>query len=474
MSADTLPGLLERLAAERPEAAALVSLSRPPLSRAAFAAQARRVAEGLARQGIGPGDRVALLLPNRPEFMVLLLALARLGATAVPLDPRCGVEDLATLLSRARAAAVAVSWDGGGQLPKRLSAGLELARAPLRCVIGLDAGGTATLAGLPVLPWKSLDAMPEREAVEATPEAVCLALPAGEARLALHRQGSVTGHGRAVATALGLDEASAVLPALSLASPDALAAALAALSAGARLLCQEEAGATATDSLARAHGATHLLAGPADLAALGGMVARRPYAALTFAGAAGPVEAPGLPLREIWGSAETQGLFALREEAGFRPVHPASLRLEGEALAIRAPSLLAGYCGGGEALTADGFLDTGLPAALAGESFQLTGPRADGAFRRDGMVVSPAAVARFLARQPGVEEALAVGTPAGLLVAFIRPVADAPAEEGILLAACREALAAPCCPDRIVMVEQLPEAPAEAAAALALMPAAEA
>ncbi|MFC7554205.1 AMP-binding protein [Pseudoroseomonas wenyumeiae] len=90
MSAGTLPALLEGLAAARPDAAALVSLSRPPLGRAAFAAQARRVAEGLARQGVGPGDRVALLLPNRPEFLVLLLALARLGATAVPLDPAWG------------------------------------------------------------------------------------------------------------------------------------------------------------------------------------------------------------------------------------------------------------------------------------------------------------------------------------------------------------------------------------------------
>ncbi|MBC9180179.1 hypothetical protein, partial [Pseudoroseomonas ludipueritiae] len=63
MSAETLPALLEGLAARRADAAALVSLSRPPLGRAAFAAQARRVAEGLARQGIGPGDRVALLLP---------------------------------------------------------------------------------------------------------------------------------------------------------------------------------------------------------------------------------------------------------------------------------------------------------------------------------------------------------------------------------------------------------------------------
>src|SRR2546421_5783457 len=39
-----------------------------------------RVAEGLRRKGIGPGDVVALQLPNTPEFLILHLALARLGA----------------------------------------------------------------------------------------------------------------------------------------------------------------------------------------------------------------------------------------------------------------------------------------------------------------------------------------------------------------------------------------------------------
>ena len=36
--------------------------------------------------GIGPGDRVALALPNSPEVSLLTLALFRLGATSVPLD----------------------------------------------------------------------------------------------------------------------------------------------------------------------------------------------------------------------------------------------------------------------------------------------------------------------------------------------------------------------------------------------------
>ncbi|MFO1326791.1 MAG: AMP-binding protein [Rubrivivax sp.] len=47
-----------------------------------------RVAAGLAAQGVSAGDRVLMLVGNRPEFVVALLALQRLGAIAVPVGVR--------------------------------------------------------------------------------------------------------------------------------------------------------------------------------------------------------------------------------------------------------------------------------------------------------------------------------------------------------------------------------------------------
>lgn len=47
-----------------------------------------RVAGGLAARGIGAGDRVALFVSNRPEFIVALFAVQRLGAVAVPIGTR--------------------------------------------------------------------------------------------------------------------------------------------------------------------------------------------------------------------------------------------------------------------------------------------------------------------------------------------------------------------------------------------------
>ena len=47
-----------------------------------------RAAAGLAARGIGRGDRVALILENSIEFVVVLFAVSRLGAISVPLSIR--------------------------------------------------------------------------------------------------------------------------------------------------------------------------------------------------------------------------------------------------------------------------------------------------------------------------------------------------------------------------------------------------
>jgi long-chain acyl-CoA synthetase len=47
-----------------------------------------RLAAGLAAHGVTRGDRVVMFIDNRPEFFFTLLALARLGAIAVPVGVR--------------------------------------------------------------------------------------------------------------------------------------------------------------------------------------------------------------------------------------------------------------------------------------------------------------------------------------------------------------------------------------------------
>jgi len=78
--------LLARQVCERPECIFLRDTSRA-LSFAQVEEQVARLAGGLRRQGIAPGDRVALMLPNGVDFVLLWLACARLQALCVFVNP---------------------------------------------------------------------------------------------------------------------------------------------------------------------------------------------------------------------------------------------------------------------------------------------------------------------------------------------------------------------------------------------------
>ncbi|MFL5577513.1 MAG: class I adenylate-forming enzyme family protein [Gemmatimonadaceae bacterium] len=68
-------------------------------------AQASALAAALADLGIEAGDRIAIILPNCAEWVVALLASAKLGVVVVPLNPRLGYHELKYQLRHAEAAA---------------------------------------------------------------------------------------------------------------------------------------------------------------------------------------------------------------------------------------------------------------------------------------------------------------------------------------------------------------------------------
>jgi long-chain acyl-CoA synthetase len=51
-------------------------------------------AGSLAELGVRRGDRVALVLPNCPQFVIAFFAALRLGAVVVPLDPQLGADGM--------------------------------------------------------------------------------------------------------------------------------------------------------------------------------------------------------------------------------------------------------------------------------------------------------------------------------------------------------------------------------------------
>src|SRR5262245_27729441 len=81
--ADNVASWLTAHAARQGERPALADAERR-LDYAALEARAARAAGALAARGVGPGERVGLLLGNRSATLEAVFAAARLGAIAVP------------------------------------------------------------------------------------------------------------------------------------------------------------------------------------------------------------------------------------------------------------------------------------------------------------------------------------------------------------------------------------------------------
>jgi len=483
---DTLPALLEAAARRFPRDPALAAADRPPLSFAALAAASRRVAEGLARQGIGPGDRVGIWLPNRPEFLILLFALARLGAAAILLNTRWRTEEAGRVLDRARVSAVAVDAAfAAADIPVLLDSLLPEARAPVRFVLALDPGGRERIGGVPVVPWAVVERAPERAADDSAPDGIALAYATSGTtagpKLVLHRQAALARHAAAVALRAALSPGAVALHAVPLCGTFGLTLALAALAGGAKGITLPRFEAAVADRVIRAERVTHMVAPDAMLLALAEAAGGRPYSRFAFTGVArfGPeaaravaaAEALGLSPLGVYGSSEVQALFAFRApldpeatvgggipadpEAAWR-IHDPDERGEGE-LWLRGPSLFVGYHGDpaatARAFSPDGWFRTGdraRPAEGGGFSFLH---RLGETLRVAGHAFAPEEVEGFLARQPGVSAAQVVAGPDGRPVAFVTGPAPDPAA---LLAACEANLAPYKRPVRIQVLDAFP------------------
>ena len=76
--------------------------------------QAAALAAGLHELGIERGDRIAIDLPNWPEFVVAMFAAAKLGAVIVPLNPRYTVPELQYMLRHSEATVVVCAENFNG------------------------------------------------------------------------------------------------------------------------------------------------------------------------------------------------------------------------------------------------------------------------------------------------------------------------------------------------------------------------
>jgi fatty-acyl-CoA synthase len=97
----TVGDLLDRNAERYPEKQAVVC-EKFRFTYGELKAKVDLVGRGLLGVGVKKGDHVAILMDNRPEWLLVCLAVAKLGAVLVPINIRYRLHELAYLLSHAR------------------------------------------------------------------------------------------------------------------------------------------------------------------------------------------------------------------------------------------------------------------------------------------------------------------------------------------------------------------------------------
>ena len=136
----TLAALIGGLSGPR----AIGAPGRPWLDGPGLARLAASVAATLAERGIGPGDRVAIVLPNGPEMAVAFLTVAA-ACCAAPLNPAYKADEFEFYLSDLKPAAIILAPDGA-QAAAETAARLGIPLLTLTAAEG-DAAGLFRLQG---------------------------------------------------------------------------------------------------------------------------------------------------------------------------------------------------------------------------------------------------------------------------------------------------------------------------------------
>jgi fatty-acyl-CoA synthase len=187
----TLGALIDELAAARPAADAVVFRGER-LGFAALRERANTVARALLSLGVRKGDGVAILLPNRPEWLVTAVAAAKIGAPVVAISSFSTPREIAWALEHARPSVIVTteSFRGRDYLRAIHEVVPELARAEpgalrserlpeLRAVVTIDARGHEGVYSWSDLPGRSITvgvrALAEAQAAVDTSD-LCLVL----------------------------------------------------------------------------------------------------------------------------------------------------------------------------------------------------------------------------------------------------------------------------------------------------------
>ena len=235
MTARTLPQLLERAAEHDPEGLALV-LPEPTgerrMSYRQLAADSPGWPLGLARLGLRRGDRILVWLPDLPEWFVAQFAAARLGLTVVAVDTRYRGSEIACILQTSHARGSSSSLRGSSA-----STSCPWRRRQTTAPGSSSSSTSRPLTERSALRASSLTARLRHRPGPMTSPPFSLLPGTAAPKLAAHDQQSIVEHAHNVAAATGMRPGDALLLALTTAGVFGFSGAMAALAAGATLVC---------------------------------------------------------------------------------------------------------------------------------------------------------------------------------------------------------------------------------------------
>jgi crotonobetaine/carnitine-CoA ligase len=459
-----------------------------------FADAQERAARVLAARGVKTGDRVAVMARNCDGHVILLFALARIGAIMVPVNPEFGVEEARYVLHHAEVCGVAASSEAF-ETAREASRGIE----PEPWFLLLDAGGhdTPTLADL-------IARAPALALPQPQPEDTCLIVytsgTTGFPKGAMHSQRSFVTGGEAFVQRVWLQDDERVMIVLPLFHINALFYSVAGtLASGCNMLILKRFSAsTFWDTVVQ-----HRITEVNIIEAVGTILKNRPRSEFR----------PGHTLRKVYGVRESMadtfrdefgiphliGGYGMTEIPGVTcnplegpqkrgsmgPVgrHPdparpwAQCRVvdeegrdvpdgeEGE-LIVKTPIIMQGYFRDPEQTRnafRDGWFLTGDIVRRDADGYYYFVSRKKDIIRRRGENIAGAELDRVIGAHPAVHEAAAIPVAAELgedeiLVAVVlKPGARATAQD--IAQWCRERLAPMKVPRFVAFVDELPHTP---------------
>ncbi|MEQ9399225.1 MAG: class I adenylate-forming enzyme family protein [Longimicrobiales bacterium] len=500
--AQTVAAALATRATTDPERVFLRGADRP-LGYGEVDSRAESLAAALAHLGVEEGDRVALLLPACPEFVTTLFAVAKLGAVAVPLNPRLTTSDLHYMLRHSEAVCVVTVERSYGIEYLEVFEDLLVSLPDLQYLVTV--GDEDLWYDDRIFQFEDLlsaGAGRDYPAPDVDPASDCFAIvytsgTTGKPKGVELSHANLVATAAASAEALGLTPDDTVVGISSLFHVFALVQGLlGTLWGGASLVLQDEAEAGPTLDLIEAHRATvhfgvptlfvqsaaEQEGSPRDLSSLRlAVVAGAPVndeLVTRLRSTLCPDVRIAYSLTEASSTVCVPGAADAEQKKAYtvgRPLRGTELRILEEdgsllpeesvgEIALKGPGVMLGYYRQPretrEAFDANGFLRTGdLGMVDEGGYVHLVGRRKD-VIIRSGFNVYPREVESRLEAHPAVQEAVIVGMPDPLLgeaiCACIVPIEGAIVTDPELVDWCRETLAESKVPDQVRFFDSFP------------------